>query len=212
MGGDPVAQHAAAIAAAKAAEATRVVYTSHMAASPTSAFPPMWDHATTEGMLAASGMAWTALRHGFYASSGLGMLGDALTTGRIEAPLDGKVSWTAHADLAHAAALILAHPAQFDGPTAPLTAAEALDLDDIARIATTLLGRPVTRHILTDDALRTRMAGRGVPAPVADIALGLYLASRNGEFATVDAALERLLGRAPTSLRTVMAQMLASRT
>ncbi|HST61271.1 MAG TPA: NAD(P)H-binding protein [Longimicrobium sp.] len=201
-GGDTLAQHRAAIDAARAAGARRIVYTSHMGASAASAFPPMRDHAATEAMLAESGVAWTALRNGFYASSGVGFLGDAGTTGVVEAPEDGAVSWTAHADLAAAAATILADEGRFDGPTPPLTGAESLDL---AGLAAQVLGRPVRRHLLTDDELRARMAARGAPPRAADIVLGFYRASRGGEFAAVDPALEQLVGRPPIRLRDLAA-------
>ena len=82
-GGDPLAQHHAAFAAAKAAGARRLLYTSHMAASPTSAFAPARDHAATEDLLRTSGLAWTALRHGFYAESGVMLMGDAFNTGVV---------------------------------------------------------------------------------------------------------------------------------
>jgi NAD(P)H dehydrogenase (quinone) len=114
-GGDPLAQHRAAIEAAHAVGARRVVYTSHMGASHSSAFLPMLDHAATEEMLRQSSLAWTALRNGFYATSGIALMGDAMQTGVLEAPADGKVSWTAHADLAEAAAIILANEGQYDG-------------------------------------------------------------------------------------------------
>ena len=61
-GGDPLVQHRAAIAAARDAGVKRIVYTSQIASSESSAFPPAWDHAATEAMLASSGLAWTALR------------------------------------------------------------------------------------------------------------------------------------------------------
>ena len=85
-GGDPLAQHRAAIDAARAVGIRRIIYTSHMAASPISAFPPMLDHVATEEMLAASGLAWTALRNGFYATSGLMLMGNFAQTDQIEAP------------------------------------------------------------------------------------------------------------------------------
>lgn len=203
-GGDTLAQHRTAIAAARAAGARRIVYTSHMAASAASAFPPMLDHAATEAMLAESGLAWTALRNGFYAASGLALMGDALTTGVLEAPADGAVSWTAHADLAEAAAIVLADEGRYDGPTPPLTGSQALDLAAIASIASEL-GRPVRRVVISDDDLRARMAAHGAPAPRAAIALGLYHASRRGEFAAVDPTLARLLGRAPVTMRDLLA-------
>ncbi|HEX8432398.1 MAG TPA: SDR family oxidoreductase [Longimicrobium sp.] len=204
-GGDPIAQHRAAITAAQSAGATRIVYTSHMGASGSSAFPPMLDHDRTEEMLRQSGLAWTALRNGFYASSGIALLGDALETGVAEAPADGKVAWTAHDDLAEAAAIILANEGRFDGPTPPLTGPEALDLADIVGIASDMSGRAVRRQVISDDELRSRMAARGAPGRAADMVLGLHAASRNGEFATVDPTLERLLGRRPMSVRDVMA-------
>lgn len=197
-GGDPLAQHRAAIDAARAAGARRIVYTSHMGASDTSAFPPMRDHAATEAMLAGSGVAWTALRNGFYASSGITFLGHAGTTGVLEAPEDGEVAWTAHADLAAAAAAVLAGEGRFEGPTPPLTGAESLDL---AGLAAQVLGRPIRRHLLSDDELRARMAARGAPPQAADIVLGFYEASRRGEFAAVDPTLERLIGRPPIRMR-----------
>jgi len=46
---------------------------------------------------------------------------------------DGKVSWTTHADLAEAAAIILAD-GRFDGPTPALTGSQALDLSDLANL------------------------------------------------------------------------------
>lgn len=205
-GGDPLAQHRSAIEAARAAGAGRIVYTSHMAASDSSAFPPMLDHHATEEMLRQSGLAWTALRNGFYASSGIFMMGDALKTGIIEAPADGKVAWTAHADLAEAAAIILANEGRYDGPTPPLTGSQALDLADLAGIASDLLNRPVRREILTDLDLRAKMVARGASERFALITLGVYVASRKGEFAPADPTLERLLGRRPISLRDLLAE------
>lgn len=209
-GGDALAQHRTALDAARAVGARRVVYTSHMAASASSAFPPMLDHAATELMLRDSGLAWTSLRNGFYASSGIALLGDALQTGVIEAPVDGKVSWTAHADLAHAAAIVLANEGRFDGPTPPLTASQALDLGDIAAIASELLGKSIRRDTLTDEALEARLTARGA-GRAAPIVLGLYRASRNGEFSAVDPTLAQLLGRAPLTLREVLAQAQSAR-
>jgi NAD(P)H dehydrogenase (quinone) len=120
-GGDNLAQHGFAIEAARTAGARRIVYTSHMAASSASAFAAARDHAATEDMLRTSSVAWTALRNGFYASSGLQLMADFQKSGVIEAPADGKVSWTAHVDLAEAAAAILAKAGCYEGPTPPLT-------------------------------------------------------------------------------------------
>lgn len=152
FGGDTLAQHEAAIHAAKEAGVKRIVYTSQIACSPSSAFPPGLDHAATEVMLAASGVAWTALRNGFYVDSALMFMGPEWQKGKIVAPRDGKVAWTAHSDLAAAAAAILTGVMTFDGPTPPLTGAEALDLAGLASVGSRLVGMPIARETVTDEA------------------------------------------------------------
>ncbi|MDC0714636.1 SDR family oxidoreductase [Stigmatella sp. ncwal1] len=205
-GGDTLAQHRSAIDAARSAGVRRIVYTSHMAASHSSAFPPMLDHAATEQMLRESGLQWTALRNGFYATSALALLAKGLETGLFEAPADGKISWTSHADLAEAAAVILANEGPYEGPTPPLTAAQALDFEALCGIASDLLGRPLRRSIVSEDGMRARLDAAGMPPHAVAISLGLYRASREGEFAAVDPTLQKLLGRAPTSMREVIAR------
>jgi NAD(P)H dehydrogenase (quinone) len=209
-GGDAPAQHAAAIAAAKAAGVERVVYTSHMAANARSEFPPMHDHAATEELLRASGLAWTALRNGFYASAGVMWLGDAATSGALEAPESGKVSWTAHADLAEAAAVILTSPGRFEGPTPPLTGAEALSMTDLVALASEVVSRPVRHVAITDDELGTQLRTRGLPDAVARVFLGFYRASRHGEFQTVDPTLTTLLARKPLGMRELLRDKLGA--
>ncbi|WP_224366413.1 SDR family oxidoreductase [Hyalangium versicolor] len=205
-GGDTLAQHRSAIDAARSAGARRIVYTSHMAASHSSEFPPMLHHAATEQMLGESGLAWTALRNGFYAASAMLLLGKGLQTGVFEAPPDGKISWTTHAELAEAAAVILANEGQYNGPTPPLTAAQALDFGELCDSVSSVLGRPLRRSIVSEDEMRAKLTASGMPAYAVAVSLGLYRASRNGEFAAVDPTLRKLLGRAPTSMREVIAE------
>ena len=209
FGGDPLAQHASAIAAARAAGARRILYTSHMAASAESAFPPARDHAATEELLRASGVAWTSLRDGFHGASAVWMLGEALKTGTYAAPADGKVCWTAHADLAEAAAAILAEEGRFEGPTPPLTGNELLDFAELTRLASEILDRSIRRQVTSNADFQAALSARGVPAGVAAIALGFSCASQSGEFARVDPTLEQLIGRRPTPMRELLAKQLA---
>jgi NAD(P)H dehydrogenase (quinone) len=203
-------RHRTAIEAARAAGAKRILYTSHMGSNPASPFAPMPDHAATEAVLQASGVAFTSLRNGFYAANGLLLMGQALQTGQLIAPEDGPVSWTAHADLAEAAAIALADEGRLDGLTPPLTGPEAFDLAGIAAIASQLSGRPITRVTVTDEQYRAGLVAHGVPGPQADMLTGLFAASRQGEFAAVDPTLEHLLARRPLSMRDVLAASLPS--
>jgi NAD(P)H dehydrogenase (quinone) len=206
-----VAQHAAAIDAAYAAGAKRILYTSHQAAHADSLFAPMPDHAATEQYLARTGTPFTSLRNGFYASTVPLLLGRALETGELVAPADGPVSWTAHADLAEAAAIILTDEGRFDGATPPLTAPDALDLGDIAGALTEFTGRTIRRVIADDDEWTAGLIGHGVPADQANMLLGMFHASRRDEFATTGSTLENLLGRAATPARSILEGVVAPR-
>ncbi len=209
MGDECVRQHRAAIDAAVAAGARRILYASQMGAKPASHFQACRDHAATEEALRTSGVAYTSLRNGFYASSALHFLGHAAESGQLVLPADGPVSWTAHADLAEAAAVILAEEGRFDGPTPPLTGPQALTFDDIAKLATEVTGRAIARTIAPDDRFRDQLTGSGVPAETADQLLGIFAASRAGEFAAVDPTLTSLLGRDPVPMSSVLREQLS---
>ena len=208
--GSPLPQHRNAIEAAKAVGAARVLYTSHMGADADSLFPPMRNHAATEEMLRESGLAFTSLRNGFYADSGLQFMGDFAQTGHIAAPQDGPVAWTTHDDLAAIAAVALTHPGALDGITPPLTASQSLDLAELAALASEITGKNVERVVADDAEFRANLIERGAPAKRVEIAMGFYAASRNGEFAATDPALAQLLNRAPTSMRDFLAERLAA--
>lgn len=205
-GGDPIAQHRTTIEAAKAVGVKRIVYTSQMAASATSAFPPMLDHAKTEIMLANSGMQWTALRNGFYGLSGIAIINRALESGLLETTQDGKIAWAAHDDLAEAAAIILANEGKFEGPTPPLTGSQALDFGELMQIAANLQNKTMERKVISEDQLREKMSGFGAPTPVINVTLGLYKAAKDNEFSKIDPMLEQLIGRAPIKMRELMVQ------
>lgn len=204
-----VAQHSAAIDAAAGAGAERVVYTGHQASASDSLFAPMPDHAATTDYLASRGRPFTVLRNGFYASTVPFLIGPALKSGMIVAPADGPVSWTTHADLAAADAAILADPGRFDGETPPLTAPETHDLEDIARILTELSGKEIKRVVAPDDEWLRGLTKYGVPPEQAQVLLGMFLATRRGEFAVTDPTLEELIGRPAQSIRSVLEGLVA---
>ena len=212
-GGGAFDANRVAIDAATAAGVGRVLYTSHQAASADSLFPPQRVHAATEHHLAGQGVPFTALRNGFYANA-LGIhLDSALSTGRIVVPEDGPVSWTAHEDLAEAAAIALVEGEgeDLDGISAPLTASTALDLGEVAEVLSSLTGRTITRVTVSDDEWRASAIKRGLPPLVADFSLGMFQAARRGEFAVTDGTLETVIGHATAPVEHTLRQLLAAR-
>jgi len=202
IGQECVSGHRAAIDAAVRAGVGRILYTSQMGAAHDSRFQACRDHARTEDLLHATGLPWTALRNGFYASSALQFLEPTRHTGDIALPADGPVAWTGHDDLAEATAVILAEKARFEGPTPPLTGPAALDFDTIAEIASKTTGRAFTRTVVPDDVFREQTLAHGAPAEIADLLLSIFAAARNGEFSAVDSTLAELIGREPATFRT----------
>ncbi|MFJ4715831.1 NmrA family NAD(P)-binding protein [Streptomyces sp. NPDC088785] len=196
---DAVALHRAGIDAAVAAGARRILYTSHQGAGADSPFRPARDHAATEQLLADSGVAWTALRNGFYAHSLGRLLGPWRRSGTITAPADGPVSWTDRADAAEAAAVILAGDRAFDGPVT-LTARRAVTFDDVADLASKAAGRTVERVTLDDERWVAATVAAGTPEEMARMTLTTFQAAREGRFAGVDPLLAGLLGREPRTV------------
>ena len=210
LGEEALSLHRAAIDAARDAGASRILYTSHMGARAGSPFLPADQHARTEDDLAASGIAYTSLRHGFYAESCLHMIGDGLRTGELRTPEDGPISWTARNDLAEADAAILASEGGcWNGITPPLTASEAVTMAQLAAIASEVTGREVLHTVISDDEWRDAQVAAGMPALYADMLLGTFLAARRGDFAATDPTLEKLLGRPPRTMRDVFAATIA---
>ncbi|MEY2930845.1 MAG: hypothetical protein RL033_1594 [Pseudomonadota bacterium] len=207
-GGDALAQHRSAIAAAKSAGVRRVIYTSQMAADPASVFQPARVHAATEAMLASSGLRWTSLRNGFYAASALAILKPALANGTLDILADGKIAWTSHDDLAEAAAAVLADEGRFEGPTPVLTAGETLGFSDLCTIASELLGRPIRSQLISEETFRASLQKFEVPATRVEIFISLYRASQRGEFDKTDPTLAQLIGRAPKTMRAILAEEL----
>lgn len=198
------AANVAAIDAARAAGASRVLYTSHQASSSDSLFAPQWTHAATEAHLTGLDVPFTALRNGFYASTLALYLDEALATGRLALPEDGPVSWTGHDDLADAAVVALTEPGVLDGITAPLTAPDTLDFADVAGVLGDVTGRRIERVVLDDEEWMRGAVARGMPQGAAEFTLGMFRAARRGEFAVTAPTLETILGRPATPVRAVL--------
>lgn len=204
-GADAVELHRAAIDAAVSAGVGRVLYTSHQGAHLETPFGPGRTHAATEDLLAASGLAWTSLRNGFYAHSLDWLAGPWRESGVISVPADGPVSWTSREDAAEAAAVILDSEGAHNGPST-LTATAAPTFEEIAAIASELTGRPVRCEVVDPEGWVAAQVAAGSPEPRARFTLGVFQAAGRGFFAGTDPLLGTLLGREPRSARDALAE------
>lgn len=91
-----------------------------------------------------------------------------------------------------------------DGLIPALTGSDGIDMAGIAEIASELTGRSIRRVVVPDADLRAGVLAAGLPEPVADLSLGMFVVSRRHEFAPADPTLERLIDREPVSLRAVL--------
>ncbi|MFD0432613.1 SDR family oxidoreductase [Streptomyces chartreusis] len=203
--------NSAAIDAAREAGAQRILYTSHQAASSTSLFPPQQVHAATEEHLKRQGVPYTALRNGFYASTLTSYIDTALKTGTLAAPQDGPVSWTAHEDLAEAAAVALTQDGALEGITPPLTAPHTLDFAAVADILSRITGRTITRVVMDDEEWVSAAVAGGMPRPAAEFSLTMFTASRNGEFNTTDPTLGTTIGHPAKTVHQTLEAVVRSR-
>ncbi len=202
---DAVSLHRNAIAAAVTAGVGRILYTSHQGAASDTPFGPGRDHAATEQLLVESGIPWTSLRNGFYAHSLSWLTGPWRETGVITVPADGPVSWTARADAAEAAAVILTSNGAYDGPTT-LTAGAAPTFQEIAAIASEVSGRMIRLVVMDAEEWVAAQVAAGQKEFMVRFLLGMYQAAEQGFFAGVDPLLGTLLNRQPLTARDVLAQ------
>ncbi len=193
-----VAQHRTAIDAAVEAGAERVLYTSAHGTGFDTPYPPLAIHAATEQHLASSGIAWTALRNGFYGDLNQ-LLGPWRETGTIAKPADGPFSWVDRRDAGEAAAAILTDESPLDGPV-NLTLPKPVTLADFASAASKLTGRRIERIVVGDEEWVAGEISNGVPEQAARFALSMFQATRSGHFSESDPALVRLLEREPRSI------------
>lgn len=190
-----IAQHRAAVDAAKRAGAKRLVYTSFVNASETSRFPFAWIHADTEAYIKASGLAYSILRNNQYAENLEGALAAARESGVLALPAaGGKVAYITRRDLAAATAAVLTQEGHA-GRSYTLTGPEAVDLAAVAAALSEALGRPVTAAEVTLEAFGERLASLGLPPFLVEALQGLYAAVAAGEYAAVSEEAAALAGR-----------------
>src|SRR5690349_7077478 len=162
------------------------------------------DHWEVEQAIQQSRMQWTMLRPHAFMQNWLGDLAESVKReGAIYSPIgDGHVPFIDTRDIAAVAAEVLLHPEGHVGKKYVLTGGEAVGYGDVAAALTEATGRTITYRPISMDEARSRLMARRVPASAIDAMLAIAAYQREGgPTAVVSPTVERLLGRAPRTVR-----------
>lgn len=204
-----VAQHRRAVDAARSAGVGRLVYTSFANAVPQSLFPFAAAHAATEQYLIASGIDYTIVRNQLYADNVSRALARARETGVLALPsARGRIAYIAHAELGAAIAGALVGDGH-SRKTYELTGPRAVNLFDIAAMASPLWAREVRAEAVSEGEFAKGFRANGVPDPIIEAVLGLWRACEAGEYDFVTDDAPRLAGRPIEDMRGYLARTAA---
>lgn len=148
---------------------------------------------------------WTILRMNYFAESFVEEAAMSLDGGVLTGLGENRVAFVSRADVAGAAAGILAgdgHEGAIYNATGPAILTGAERAAEVAAAS----GRPVQFMVLPEQTLRAGLEQAGMPAPVVGIVLSIQEKFVLGGFDIVTRDVERLSGRKPRPLRELLAE------
>lgn len=191
-------QHRNVIEAAEKVAVGHVVYTSVLKAADTTLILAP-EHKRTEELLAASHLPYTVLRNGWYSELYGEVLQQARETGMfVGSSGQGEVAAASRADLAEAAAVVVADPLAHKGAVYELSGDRAWSDDELAAELTGLLGHRVEYRDLSAEEHAEVLAGAGLDEGMVRFLVDIDRNKRDGELALVTGDLSRILGRPAT--------------
>ncbi len=183
-----VRRHRNAIRAAVDAGVRHIVYTSVTDAD-TSPLSLARVHEATEEAIRATGIPFTFLRNGMYHENYLPQGPGPI----VSATGDGRIASASRDDLALAAAVVLSTPGH-ENAVYELTGPRAWSFDELAALAGT------THERVGRAARASGLEGYGLPAFLAELLADIEVNISRGALAEVRPDLEKLIGRAPTTI------------
>ena len=194
-------QHETAVAAAKAAGVSHLLYTSMPNPEPGSPVLFAGDHYGTEEAIKASGIAYTIFRNGWYQENLFMSLPHAIASGKWHtSAADGRIAHGARDDMAAAIAAGLASGSK-ESHIYTLTGPQAYTTNEIAALVSEVTGKPLEVIQLPDEALTEGVKAAGVPEDFARIIVSFDANTRAGRIAEVTDAVEKLSGRKSRTLK-----------
>lgn len=197
-------QHVAAIEAAAAAKVGHIVFISS-AGTREAEEPDVWaSYYPAEQALMRSASKWTLLRMNYYIDTFIEEARMAAQFGALTALAENQAAFVSRDDVAAAAAGVLlgtGHEGAIYNATGPKRYSGAERCAAISAAS----GQPVAFMPLGEDTLRTGLTQAGLPAPIVGLIVAIQHALAAGGFDIVTGDVERLAGRPPKSLESVLA-------
>jgi NAD(P)H dehydrogenase (quinone) len=203
-------QHAAVIAAAKAAGVKLIVYTSALRA-PTSTLGLAGEHKATEEAIQASGIPYVFLRNGWYLENYTENLGPALAHGAIlGSTAGGSVAAAARADYAEAAVAVLTGHGH-EGKGYELAGDVPFTMNELAAEVSKHAGKTIVYKDLPKEQYKAILVGAGVPEPFAELYADSDVGIASGQLDDRTGTLRRLIGHPTTPLAAAVAAAFAKK-
>lgn len=204
--GQRMTQHRNVVDAAKRAGVERIAYTSILYADRT-ANPLAPEHKATEGYIAASGIPYTFLRHGWYTENYLDPARTALKSGTLLTSAgQGRVSSATIADYAAADVAALLHDQ--GNQVYEMAGDQPWTFDDLAHAISAIGGKPVHVQTVSTADHVAALEASGLPPEAAQFVAALDSTIARGELADTSGTLSRLIGRPSTPLEAGLRQSL----
>jgi NAD(P)H dehydrogenase (quinone) len=198
-------QHLAAVQAAAEAGAKRIAYTS-LPVPETSKVGFAPDHLNTEKAVKATGLAYLIFRNNWYQENLFMALPHAFASGQwYTSAGEGRIAYVSRDDIAAAIAGALASPPA-ESTTYTLTGTETFNNEEVAKLASAAVGKPLQVVNLTDKQLAGGMKAAGLPEAIIPTLVSFDTAARAGDLAVVTGDVEALSGRGSKPLKTFIAE------
>lgn len=193
--GQRVAQHLAAVQAAKAAGVKHILYTSLPKGGESVMTALAAEHGATEEAIKATGIAYTFLRNNWYFENLLMSLPGNLQRGAwVTSAGAGKVGWVGRKDLAQAAAAAAAEAPKYAGRALELSGTKLWTTEEVAGLASAVLGKPLAVVQVPDEALTAGLKQAGLPEFVVGLLVAMDAGIRDGALEVARSDLLEVLG------------------
>ncbi|MFD2418898.1 SDR family oxidoreductase [Amycolatopsis pigmentata] len=204
--GKRVAQHKAAVEAARDAGVAHLVYTSAPKAD-TSPLVLAPDHKATEEFIRASGLTYTILRNNWYSEGYTQAIEQGARTGNfVGSAGDGRVATATRADYAAAAVEVLTGDGHAN-EIYELSGDIAWTRAELAAEISKATGKEVTYTDLPTDEHKAVLVQAGLPAPVAELLAAIDANIKDGVLSATPGDLKALIGRPPTPIADTVAEV-----